>query len=161
PTPESNTPTGASGRAMTRSAATAVRVPPDTQLAETCLHGIDQQQPAHQRATEADQQFHRLEGLNTADDTHQRPDDPRLGAAQGLVIALAIAVQALVARALRIAQVEYAHLPLQAYRRPRHQRFAQRDAGSLQRLPGSEVVGAVEDQVGLGDGLVQLLTEQP
>src|SRR5690606_28568375 len=132
PTPESNTPTGASGRAMARSAAAAVRVPPDTQLAETRLHGVDQQQPAHQRSTEADQQFHRLKGLNTADDTHQRPDDPRLGAAQGLVIALAIAVQALVARALRIAQVEYAHLPLQAYRRPRHQRRSEEHTSELQ-----------------------------
>ncbi len=80
PTPESNTPIGASRMARTTDAATRIAL--DPQFTETRTQGIDQQQAAHQRLTETDQHLQGFQRLQAADQSHQRPDHTGFAAGQ-------------------------------------------------------------------------------
>src|SRR5438128_12578165 len=80
PTPESNTPIGASR--MSWPADTAAWITLDPQFAKARTQGIDQQQAPHQRFAKADQQFQRLKGLQATDQTHQRTEHAGFTAGQ-------------------------------------------------------------------------------
>lgn len=58
-----------------------------------------------------------------------------------------MAIQAVIAGALRLARVEHGQLALQADRRTGYQRLARCHAGGIHRLAGGEIVGAVQHQI--------------
>src|SRR3989344_1726966 len=80
PTPESNTPIGASRMLGPTDAATRISL--DSQFAKTRTQGVDQQQAPYQRLAESGQQLPRFKRLQAADQSHQRPDHPGLTAGQ-------------------------------------------------------------------------------
>src|SRR5690606_13841046 len=141
PTPESNTPTGAS-LAIARSADRAGRITPHPELAEAAAQGVDQQQAPHHRLAEAGQQLERLQRLQAANDADQRTGHAGLAASQLRLAAMT--VQAVVAGAVVAPGIEHRELALQANRRAGHQRLAGGHAGGVDRLAGGEVVAAVE-----------------
>jgi hypothetical protein len=73
PTPESNTPSALHACAPTDA---ATRIALDPQLTKARAQGIDQQQAPHQRLAETRQQLQRFQGLQAADQAHQRTDHP-------------------------------------------------------------------------------------
>ena len=117
--------------------------------------GVDDHHPADQRGAGADDQLHRLGGLNAADDAEQRREHAHLGA--GFAFRRLVAVETPVAGARGVARIEYAHLTFHAHRRRRHQRRAEPPAARIHVETALEVVARIHHHVGSGDRRVELV----
>ncbi|KGQ02298.1 hypothetical protein BBAD15_g12492 [Beauveria bassiana D1-5] len=126
------------------------------------LHGahVEPQQAPRQALAHAGKQLERFGRLHAADDADHRGEHAH-GGAIGLFDVVGLGEQAVITRRLGVAQVVDADLPVEEDGRARHQRLAMLHAGAVDGVAGSEVVGAVQHQVGLRHGVRQGLALQP
>src|SRR5260221_12444387 len=124
-----------------------LRIAGQPHLVPAACERIEQHQAAGKGLADAREQLDRLQRLERAHDTHQGSEDAHRGAT--LLDRLRIlGEQAVIARRVRAAQVEYRHLAVEADAGPGYQGLASGDACPVQRMTRREVVRAIEDYVG-------------
>src|SRR5262249_28415236 len=117
----------------------------DLELLKAHLQGIVQQQSANQRRALAENQFHRLSRLNTADQAGQNTQDSTLGTARYLAGRRRFRVKATVTRTLR--WKKHRCLTVKPKDAAVNIRFPQQDASIVDQVARREIVGAVDDDV--------------
>src|SRR5450759_5138731 len=136
-------------------AGTARRIFAQRAARDVHVQRVQRQQLAAQAALDADQQLERFRRLQCADDTHQRCEHASGRAAQ-LGSQTVLGEQAVVARRLSLAKIEYRNLPVELDRRTRHQRFALAQTGTIDLITRGEIVAAIQHHIRLGDQIKQL-----
>ena len=111
-------------------------------------------QSAVQGFADAGGKLEDLSRLYRADHADQRCEHTHDGASRFLDLGV-FGKQAAVAGARRLAQIEHAHLAVEAHARPRDERAAVLHASAVDGVAGGEVVGAVDDDVGIRDQAIE------
>ena len=123
----------------------AVRVAPQLELGERAVEGVVDEQPAHQRVADVEQDLDGLGGLEQAHDAGHDAEHARDRAAGRQLGRRRRGVEAAVARALE--GLEHRQLALEAEDRGVHDRDARAHGRVVERVARLERVGAVEDDV--------------
>ena len=106
---------------------------------------VQQNQSADQRLTDAEDQLHRLERLNTSHDSGQHAEDASFGAGGNQAGRRRLPKEASVTRALF--GIEHRRLSLEPEDGAVDVGLSQQNAGVVDQIPGWEIVRAVHDDV--------------
>ena len=108
---------------------------------------VENQQPSCKCFANTGNQLERFAGLRRADNADERREHAHRRAPRFLQL-VAFAEQAVIARAVRRANIEHRDLSVEAERRARHKRLPRSDARAIDRMAGYKIVGAIEHDVG-------------
>src|SRR5262249_19713362 len=117
----------------------ALRIPANLELAETHPQGIIEHQPTNQWLAVAEDQFHGLGRLNTADESRQDTEDATFGAARHFAGRRRLRIQATVTRSVR--RIEDRRLAVEAEDAAVDVRLLQKHAGVVDEIARREIIG--------------------
>ena len=137
----------------------ALRIAPQTQLAELHVERVEQQQTPHERSPLAQRELQNLRRLNAPDDARQHPQHAALGAARHHPRRRRLGIKAAVTRPAQVRR-EDTRLSVEAENRPVNIGLLQDHARVVREVARREIVRAIHDDVVLPDDLERVLAAQ-
>ena len=136
-----------------------MRIPPHSDGVKPHLQRIEEQQPAHQRVSDAQQTFDRLNSLYASDDSGQHAQHARFLATRHLSGRRGFRVQAAVTGTIE--RFENRRLSLKPEEASVDVRFLRQHAGVVNQVAGGKVVAPIHHHLVATDDLHNVLGGQP
>src|SRR5580658_1335338 len=123
----------------------ALRIFAQLEFAEAHGERVEEQQTAHERFTDADDELQRLGRLNRADDSGKHAEHAAFGARGDEARRRRLWIQAAIAGAIGITEDGY--LAFEAENGAVNIGFSEEDARVVNEIARGEIIGAVHDEV--------------